>query len=380
VNPIWKSRFPRAAEVTYLDTAAEGLPPTEAQKALDLYFRRKAAGTPARKFLYEEERQTISALGRMLSTVPENMALVAHASDGLNMLANAIPWREGDEILISDLEFPSNVLAWLRLRDRGVKVVVVPSNRGAVRFEEYASRIHSRTRLVTISQVSYKTGMQVPYLRELASEAHRAGALFCVDATQALGRVPVATEGVDFLVASTYKWLLGVHGLGVVYLAPGAGDRLETPVLGWYSVQNLFRADRFENYSLKAGAGGLTTGMPNFPSIYALRCGLNVLMEEGVERIDLELRPLIRRLRKGLEELGIDLLTPPEEEYASGIVSFAHPACERIGAELERQGVIVWFGDGRVRASLHLYNDQSDVDHYLSVLEPILASCEVHSA
>ena len=69
-------------------------------------------------------------------------------------------------------------------------------------------------------------GTQVPFLPALAEEAHRAGALLCVDATQALGRVPVSVKGVDYLVASSYKWLLGSHGLGCGYMSPEIRERL----------------------------------------------------------------------------------------------------------------------------------------------------------
>ena len=96
----------------------------------------------------------------------------------------------------------------------------------------------------------------------------------------------------------------------------------------------------------------------------------------------MELRPVVEALRSGLAKLGLDLLTPPGPEYASGIVSFAHPECEKVGAALEREGVIVWRGDGRVRASVHLYNDAGDVDRLLRVLAALThggAACTTRS-
>jgi cysteine desulfurase / selenocysteine lyase len=91
-----------------------------------------------------------------------------------------------------------------------------------------------------------------------------------------------------------------------------------------------------------------------------------------VGRIDQELKPVVERLRQGLCEMGVELLTPADPEFASGIVAFAHPHAKEIGATLERDGVMVWTGDGRVRASVHLYNDVEDVNRYLKVLAPIL--------
>ena len=228
--------------------------------------------------------------------------------------------------------------------------------------------------MVSVSHVSYKTGTQLPFLRELSDEAHRVGALFCVDATQALGRVPVSVQGVDYLVASSYKWLLGVHGLGIVYVSPECEKRLTPAAAGWYSISEPFALDRFETFTYKNSAARLELGMPNFPSLYALREGLQYLLAVGVENIESALRPLVRRLWNGLKKRGFSLLTPAEPEYASGIVSFAHADAEAVGAKLEREGVIVWAGDGRVRISVHLYNDESDIDCLFDALDRTGAS------
>lgn len=363
-----RAAFPRAREVAYLDTAAEGLPPEGCATALEEYLRAKRSGTPGRKRIHEMERETECAVARLLGTSAEHVALLANASEALNLLANSIEWRPGDRVLLTDLEFPSNVVAWLRLEELGVEVDVIPSERGVVSLEQFRERLNGRTRLVSVSQVSYKSGTQIPFLAELSAEAHRAGALFCIDATQALGRVPVSVEGVDFLVASSYKWLLGTHGLGVVYFSPRVQERLRPGTAGWYSVERLFRPDRFERFDYKSGARSLQAGMPNFPAIYALKAGVDYLLQFGVERIDRELRPLVSALRQGLDALGLDLLTPREARYQSGIVSFAHHSPEDLSAELERNGIIVWGGDGRVRVSVHLYNDRDDIRRCLEAL------------
>ncbi|HZT32662.1 MAG TPA: aminotransferase class V-fold PLP-dependent enzyme [Bryobacteraceae bacterium] len=367
-----KSKFPRARDVAYLDTAAEGLPPEDAAAALAEYFSDKASGSPGRPQHYRAEVEAVEAAAGLLGAAPRHVALLSSCSEGLNLLANSIAWRPGDEVLIDDLEFSSNVVAWLRLRHQGVRVHVIASEDGILRCESFTSRLSASTRVVSISQVSYKTGTQAPFLAELSRAVHQAGAIFCLDATQALGRVPVSLEGVDYLVASSYKWLLGVHGLGVVYLSPQLEASLTPGAAGWYSVRNIFTADRFERFTYKDGAARLLTGMPNFPSIYALRASLAYLREAGVERIDRALKPLVRRLREGLAETGLPLLTPPDPQYASGIVSFAHPDAPAIGAALEEEGVIVWAGDGRVRASVHLYNDAADIDRLLGALRRIL--------
>jgi selenocysteine lyase/cysteine desulfurase len=373
---LGKSSFPRAREVAYLDTAAEGLPMAESLSALGAYFRDKSMGSQGRHCLYQAEQAATVAAARLLGTAAENVALLSSASEAVNVLSHSLRWKLGDEVVTTDLEFPSNVLPWLALKERGVHLRIVQCDSGAPRLEQFVSLMGPSTRLVIVSLVSYKTGTRIPFLAELGREAHRVGAVFCVDATQALGRMPVSLEGVDYLVASSYKWLLGIHGLGIAYLSPELCERLAPETLGWYSIRDIFVPDRFERYELKPGAARLLCGMPNFPPMYVLRKSIQSLLELGPARIDEILRPLMNRLRIGVEELGLDLLTPTGTDYSSGIVSFAHSKAESIGAALEEMGVIVWAGDGRVRASVHLYNDADDIERCLSALKSALSRLE----
>lgn len=367
-----KDLFPLTRQVSYLDTAAEGLPPLTGEAALTEYWHAKSRGTPGRAHLFAKQKETEEAAAKLLTTSAENVVLLANASEALNLFANSIDWNPGDEVLISDLEFPSNVLVWLRLKEMGVRLSVIPTSGGALALEDWTSRLSQRTRVVSTSQVSYKTGTQIPFMSELAEEAHRAGALFCVDATQALGRVPVSVEGVDYLVASTYKWLLGSHGLGVVYISPGMRDRLRPRTAGWYSVESLFYPERFEAFTPKRTAGQLQSGMPNFPGIYVLKAGIDFLLSVGVERFNCDLRPLVKTLHDGLQDQGLNLLTPASPEFASGIVSFECEEPAAIAARLEDEHIVVWGGDGRIRVSLHVYNDQEDVDRFLQAIRRLV--------
>ena len=100
--------------------------------------------------------------------------------------------------------------------------------------------------------------------------------------------------------------------------------------------------------------------MPNFPGIFALKAGIDFLLSVGVERLDRELRPVVKTLRDGLQEMGLDLLTPAPPEFASGIVSFQCDEPAEMAARMASEGVVVWGGDGRIRVSVHVYNDQND--------------------
>jgi selenocysteine lyase/cysteine desulfurase len=274
------------------------------------------------------------------------------------------------------LDFPSGVLPWLRLRKAGVEVIVVRSEAGVLQWKQFEEIISPRTRLISLSLVSYKTGTYLPFIPKLAAEAHRVGATVCIDATQALGRCRVDLDGVDYLMSSTHKWLLGPHGLSIVYVSPELRKTLDPAGIGWWSVEDIFTEDRFERYRLKSSAACLLAGMPNFLPMYVLRRSLAFIQEAGVKRVDEELKPVVARLRQGLADLGLRVLTPAAPEFASGIVSFEHPKARQIGTLLEENGVIVWADDGRVRSSVHLYNDATDVERYFGVLRGVLQKVE----
>jgi len=95
-----------------------------------------------------------------------------------------------------------------------------------------------------------------------------------------------------------------------------------------------------------------------------------------VQHVDGELKPVVARLRQGLVDRGLAVLTPAAPEFASGIVAFQHAKARQIGTLLEEHGVIVWADDGRVRSSVHLYNDTTDVERYLGILERVLPRVE----
>jgi cysteine desulfurase / selenocysteine lyase len=371
---MYRKIFARASEVTYLDTAAEGLPHPLCEQGFREYLRAKSQGTPGRRVHYAAETEARELAGALLGTDPNNTAFMASASDALAMLAASIDWKPGDRVVTTDLEFPSNILPWLRVKQLGVDVVVVPSCKGSLDLRRIVKQISTRTRVIALSLVSYKTGAYFPFVKDIAAEAHKQGAIVVLDATQALGRCPVSVDGVDYLVSSSFKWLLGPHGVGLVYVSPDFRLHFTPASVGWYSVENAFGDNRFERFELKNGAACLAAGMPNFPSLYALRHSLRFLLECGVDYIFQELTEPTRQLRRGLAELNLDLLTPPESEFASGIVSFAHAKAEDIGAALERIGIIVWAGDGRVRSSMHLYNSMEDVERYLCALKRLLTS------
>jgi len=217
---MYKDMFPTARRVTYLDTAAEGLPHPDCEQAFQLYSQIKARGTPGRVELHKTEAEVLNLAASLLGTDSHNVTLLSSASEALSLLAVSLDLKPKDQVIISDLEFPSNVLPWLRLEQMGVDVVVLRGQGGKLDWLEVEGEICSRTKVISLSLVSYKTGAYMPFVQKITNAAEKVGALVSIDATQALGRCPVSVDGVDYLMSSSFKWLLGPHGLGIVYTSP----------------------------------------------------------------------------------------------------------------------------------------------------------------
>ena len=369
-----RNLFERAVAGGYLDTAAEGLAVPGMDLAMNEYLREKRKGTPGRKKHFSKEEEARELAAQLLSTGMANVAFAPTTSDALNLLAASLPFERGDGVVITDLEFPSNVLPWLALERKGVRPIVVPSKQGSLSLSALTDVLSDRTRLVSISLVSYKSGAYFPHVEELAERVHKYGGVLCVDATQALGRCPVPLEGVDYLMASSFKWLLGPHGLAIVYLSPAFREQFELAGVGWYSVENVFAPDRFENYHLKPGAACISAGMPNFSALYGMCQALRFLAPVNTPEEQARVNGIGTGLRQALSGRGLRMLTPGDAALASGIISFEHEQASAIGEALQSEDIVVWAGDGRVRASLHFYNDHQDTELYLHALDKILVS------
>ena len=185
-----------------------------------------------------------------------------------------------------------------------------------------------------------------------------------VDATQSLGVVPVPAAACDILVASTCKWLLGSHGLAAFYWNRARRPGLEPAGIGWYSVVD----DLHFPYDLRPDAGRFELGAPNFPGLYGLEAGLDLLLEVGVERIERHVLGLGTALLDGLRELDLPLMTPRNPALRAGIVSWLDSDPAAATKRLEQQGILVTGSAGRVRAGIHLYNSLADIERLVAAM------------
>ena len=361
--------FIGVAESTYLYTGAESAPLKSQAQALERYLHERPRAEAGRAEHIATENRCKRQLAGLMGCGADDVGIVGSASEAIILIASGIDFTPGDNIVTNDLEFPSTVLPWIQMKQRGVEVRLVRSQEWQFTPEEVLAQIDGRTRLVAVSHVSYLSGLRLD-LEPIAAAAHARGALLLADVTQSLGVVPVDVGAYDFAVASAYKWLLGIHGGGVLYwnrarlpdFAPGA--------VGWFSVSDFLSDDRFERIDWKPTAERFELGMPSYAAIYALENGVRYLQQFGANRIGAHVEALGNELIEGLQAQGWTVMTPVERERRAGNISIAVADAVTVRDALIEKNVHTWGGDGRVRASLHLYNDSADVAAYLAALRP----------
>jgi cysteine desulfurase / selenocysteine lyase len=365
-----KDEFPGLDEGVYLNTAAEGLFMRSHDGAMQRYAEAKRRGSLGRDQHALTERQSREACARLLSVQAEDISFLASTARCLDAAIKSINWLPGDNIVLPESEFPTAAFAVARLSQFEVERRIVPSRDGRIDLEDVKNRVDRRTRLVVVSLVSYKTGHKID-LEAWAQIAHASGALLFVDAVQALGAVPIHAGQADFLCGATYKWLLGQHGLAILYVNPDLSGRISPPYVGYRGVKDLFPPEGFERYELWSDARRFEEGMPNYPALYVLSNALALLSSIGVDRIAAHNSALTDKLVCGLLSAGVEPLTSREPSARASIVSIETAQPEWIAAELARRRVHVWGRDGRVRLSAHLYNDETDIDAILELLPEI---------
>lgn len=365
--------FPSLEGRVYLNTAAEGIPPLEVGVALEEYFRDKQRGMDGRENHFRQLDAAKELTAHFFGLSAAEVSICSCTSEAYNLAALALRLRDGDEIVINDLDFPAGVTPWLQ-EGCPATVRVWRARQGALQIDDLVGLLGTKTRLVTTSLVSFYNGYRLPLPAVVEAVRKHSPALLAVDVTQALGRIPLDLAGADLIVSSTHKWILASHGGGLVGVPRERARDWTVPAGGWYNLENAFGPERFEQAVSKPGAPGFSVGMPNFPAIYAIRAALAYIRKIGVAAIDSATRPLVLSCLEGLSRLPVELLTPQNHSALAGILAFRHPRSEAIAQRLRSQSIHIMHQAGRMRLALHGYNTMADVEAFLRTLTDTLAA------
>lgn len=366
----WKD-FPSLANRTYLNTAAEGIPPLAVIKALEQYGQDKLLGMDGRLLHADQWNQAKSKVGQLFGLEAKDIGICSCSSEAYNLANLALRLKEGDEVIINDLDFPAGATPWLN-DTSPAQVKVWRSKQGVLHTEDLSKLLSSKTRLVNTSLVSFYNGYRVDVEEISGVIRERSGAMLAVDVTQGLARIPLDVRKADLVISSTHKWLLGSHGGGLVGVMPERADEWTVPAGGWFNLEDPFGPTRLEKITIKKGPESFMLGMPNYPAIYAINAALGYILNIGVESIHEYAKGLVKMCLEGVEDLPVEVLGPFSPDRPSGIIAFRHPDYENIGKELHKEKIHVMTQAGRIRVSIHGYNTESDVRRFLEILGRVL--------
>ena len=366
-----KADFLTLPEVAHLCAGGETPILRSHSEAVARFFDQKSRGMVGREQgLMGTLASCRTLVGDLLGVPGDDIAFLSSASEGVNQLATWLDWQPGDNVVVEDIEYPSDIYPWVRLRERGVEVRVVRQSGDTPTLERIAAAMDGRTRVLSASQVSYLTGRRYD-LADLGALARQHGALLSIDATHAVGVVPVAAQHADILVSSCYKFLLGVHGAAVFYRNPARLAGLEPLTVGWHSIGSRHSVAAPTDYALRPTAARFEAGNPPFMALAVLENALRYLGAIGIERIERHVLDLGAILWRGLRDRGFELLTPEDETHRGPNICFAWDDPATLVAGLAARNVQIWGSDGRIRVSLHAYNDQDDVERLLAGLDAV---------
>ncbi|TVP94475.1 MAG: aminotransferase class V-fold PLP-dependent enzyme [Planctomycetaceae bacterium] len=367
--------MPIVRDWAYLDHAAVApLPAPTAAAIRDFADEASLAGDTVWPEWAAEVEQLRGDFATLLHTDASEVAILPNTSYGINLVAEGFPWVAGDNVVIPADEFPSNVFPWQNQARRGVALRIVPNRPdGSVDLSAILAAIDNRTRIVAASWVGFASGYRLD-LAEAVAAVHAAGPLFFLDAIQGLGVFPLDLQRVpvDFLAADGHKWLLGPEGAGVAVIRKPHLERLTVAPVGWNSVRGAYRFGQAE-LDLKPDASRFEIGSTNMLGCRALRQSLSIFLRLrealGEAAIADRVLDLAEELDEKLRNAGATTATAPRRQNRSGIVTFApaNLSAARFRSLAAERGIAVSCRGIGVRASIHAYNNSSDIDRLLAI-------------
>lgn len=367
-TPLPRELFAVTKKLAYLNHAAVGVLPQPAADALHTFIDAHAGAGVLGVAPYEAKMPAYRrAVGAYLGASGDEIAIVRNTSEGAAILASSIEWKPGDEIVISDNEFPANATPWLGLRRLGVNVRLVETQRHRLTPDVLRSMMTARTKVVAVSWVSFADGYRHD-LAALAEAAHEGGALLCVDAIQGLGAfsLDVRKLGIDALYCGGAKWMLALQGVAFLYVAAQHIDRLAPLAPGWRSVEDIWD---FLNYDqpLAANASRYEGGTPNFLGALSLAQSVEIFQHYGTQAIEDHVLALSDRLAEGLLRIGATLAAPRTPGTTSGIVTFTLPDTDSValGRTLQHAGFVTTYRATGVRVAPHGYTTAEEIDAFV---------------
>ncbi len=374
VAALREREFPWTAQTVYLNNASIGPLPERTRLALDEFNRRRAAPylLPDRE-LFATLAASRRLIAQLLGASAEEIGLTINTGYGLSLAARALPLGPGDIVLVSDREFPANVYPWMRLKEAGVALELVPTTaEGWPDETRLLERVRDpRVRVLAVSLVQFSNGYLVD-LDRLSAATRETGTYLVVDAIQGLGHIPVdlARTQVDVLACGAQKWLLSPWGSGFVYVRRELIRSLSPAMTGWMAFQGTDDLTRLTRYDDTLHDDGRRYELMTLPyqDFAGLNVSLGLLLSLGVEQIREHVLSLHQPVLTWVERTGTRVVSP-RGAHGSGILCIAPEGVEDAYGRLKAARIICSLREGAIRLSPHAYNTVEEMERVVRVLE-----------
>jgi cysteine desulfurase/selenocysteine lyase len=376
-----RQQMPVASKYAYFDHAAVAPLPSATAQAIAHYATQASEGGDLDWPHWSAGVARLrSNAARLIGAADDEIALVSNTTQGIGLVAEGYPWKAGDNVVVPANEFPSNLLPWKNLERRGVELRTVPVEpSGEIDLGRLANHIDRRTRIVSISWVGFCSGYRID-IDKVVELVHQRGSLLMLDAIQGLGVYPldVTRTPVDFLCADGHKWLLGPEGAGILYVRQEHLNLLQPLGIGWNSLDS----GGFDPASthIKSSASRYEGGSTNMPGMLGLGESVRILQDLGASHASGPIAEAVLHnadcMEEQLRRADLTAHLPAAREHRSGIVPIGWEAADQAGETAYlaarkhciRRGVVLSVRGGRLRASTHAYNNESDIERLVEAL------------
>lgn len=354
----------------YLNNGTLGPSPRVVVDAVTEHTRRVAATYPP-GVAWDDLKTSMASL---VGGDPAGFVFPRNTTEAMSFVAHGLTLSAGDDVVTTDHEHIGGLEPWRVVAERRdlsltVAQLPVPTSSGDELLESVWSRVSPRTRVVSVSHLTFTTGTRLP-VEDLAVRCRSQDIILCVDGAHPPGMLDIDVDGIgcDFYASSPHKWILAPQGCGLLYLSePWREDLWPTLASGGWDDLGL-GAHRFNHM-----------GTIDESRLAGLLAASEFLRALGMGRVEGRVRYLRRRLEDGLRAIdGVEVATPADERLKGGMVAFTVDGVESAALQRHlsriaavRTRVIGEYGYGWMRLSTHVYNGPEQVDRVLELVEVV---------
>jgi selenocysteine lyase/cysteine desulfurase len=368
-----RKEFPVLQRKTYLNSGSYCALANEVRAAFDAYMEDRLL-VGANWDVWVTKNESVRNLtATLLNASPDEIAVTASVSAGLNALASALQFTGArNKVVVSDFEFPTNAQIWHAQEPRGARVVHVARDAdGDIPAEMFEKAIDEQTQLVAITHVCFRNGAKLD-IPGIVRIARAKGAKVLLDCYQSVGSLDIDVKAldVDFAAGGMLKYLLGTAGIGFLYAKESCVRSLVPTNSGWFAQANIAAMDITANRPAP-NARRFEAGTPPVVNCYAAEAGLKMLLRVGTAAIEKRNYALTRRCMQRLEEIGWPSVTPVQDARRGATVAVPSRDSAQLSAELMKHDIVTSHRDDNVRASFHFYNNDDDVESFIAAMQEL---------